>query len=143
MEPDFRHRFFLDKRPPLRWERAYFSGVGKHKVLKRGTTIVFYISGQQKGAVALARATFSDKLTTTQAILNLRRQGVLSEEEISQQANRQGELTVTTFDNLFLFPRSISFQSLRQMGCVGGANLITAQPLSHEALSAIVERAFG
>ena len=111
-------------------------------MLKRGTIIVFYISGQQKGAVALARATFSDKLTTTQAVLNLRRQGVLSEEEISQQANRQSELTATTFDNLFLFPRSISFQSLKQMGCVGRANLVTTQQLSHEAILAIVARTF-
>ena len=124
----------------LRWERAYFSGVGRHKVLKRGTIIVFYISGKRKAAVAVARATFSDRLTTTQAVLNLRRQGVLSEEQIAGHANREGELTATTFDNLLLFPKDIAYQDLKQMGCVGGANLVTAQRLSHEALSAIVAR---
>ena len=135
--------FLPGKEAALRLERAYFSGVGRHKVLERGAIIVFYISNKRKAAVALARATFSDKLTTTQALLNLRRQGVLSEEEISQKANKKDELTATTFDNLLLFPRSIPYQDLKHMECVGGANLVTAQRLSHESLLRIISGAFG
>ena len=135
--------FLPGKEAALRLERAYFSGVGRHNVIERGAIIVFYISYKRKAAVGLARATFSDKLTTTQAVLNLRRQGVLSEEEISQRGNRKGEVTATTFDNLLLFPRSIPYQDLKQMGCVGGANLVTAQRLSHESLLRVISEAFG
>lgn len=135
--------FLPGKEAALRLERAYFCRVGIQKMVKRGKVLVFYVSGRQKAAVAIARATFCDMVTKTQAALNLRRQGVLSEQEISQQANSNGELTAMTFDSLLLFPKRIPYQDLKQMGCVGGANLVTAQRLSHKALSAIVEGAFG
>ena len=137
---DSQTSFLPGKEAALRLERAYFCRVGTQRMVGRGTVLVFYVSGRQKAAVAIARATFCDKLTKTQAVLNLGRQGVLSEEEIGQRANSNGELTAMTFDNLFLFRRSIPYRDLKQMGCVGGANLVTAQRLSHEALSAIVER---
>ena len=128
------------KEAALRLERAYFCGVGMQKVVGRGTALVFYVSGRKKAAVALARATFCDKLTSTQAVLNLERQGVLSEEEIGALANPNSELTAMTFDNLLRFRRGISYGELKQMGCVGGANLVTAQRLSPEALLRIVAR---
>ena len=47
-----------------------------------------------------------------------------------------------TFDNLVSFPRSIVFQELKRMGCIGKANLVTMQKISHESLRRIIDRAF-
>ena len=125
----------------FRLERAYFLRAGRHALLPRGTLVVFYVSSPRSQAVALARVTFSDTLTKTQAVLNLSRQGVLTEDEIRRRANDRNQVTVFTFDNPFVFPHSVDFKHLRQ--CISGANLVTAERISHEALGLIVERAFG
>ncbi len=130
------------KEAAFRLERAYFSGVPKGSLPSRGTIIIFYVSRTRMEAVATARTTFSDTLTKTQAVLNLCRQGVLTEKEIHQKGNAKGEVSVFTFDNLILFPRSISYRELKQMGCIGGANLVTIQKLSHDSLCQIVDQAF-
>ena len=130
------------KEAALRLERAYFSGAGRHGLLSRGKIAVFYVSRKRKEAVAAARITFSGSLTKTQAVLNLGRQGVLTEQEIRQKANSKGEITVFTFDNVIVFPKPIAYRELKEMGCIGGANLVTAQEVSHESLCRIVERAF-
>lgn len=130
------------KEAALRLERAYFSGAGGHGLLSRGRIAVFYVSRKRKEAVAAARITFSGSLTKTQAVLNLGRQGVLTEQEIRQRANSRGEITAFTFDNGIIFPQCIAYRELKEMGCIGGANLVTAQELSHESLCRIVERAF-
>ena len=104
---------------------------------------MFYVSRKRSQAVALARVTFSETLTKTQAVLNLSRQGVLTEGEIQQRANDRNEITVFTFDNVLKFPKGIDFTKLKQMGCVGGANLVTAQEISDEALECIVSEGFG
>ena len=133
---------FPHKEAAFQLERAYFSGVGKGALPTRGTIVVFYISRPRKEAVAAARVTFSEMLTKTQAVLNLGRQGVLTEEEIHQKTNRKGEVAAFTFDNLISFPQSIAFRELKKMGCIDGANLVTIQRLSHESLRRIVDRAF-
>ena len=129
------------KEAALRLERAYFSG-GRSDLLTPGKLSVFYISRGRQEAVAAARITFSGNLTKTQAVLNLGRQGVLTEEEIHQTANSKGEVTAFTFDNVMTFSQYIAFPDLKEMGCVGPANLVTAEELSHDSLCRIVERAF-
>ena len=129
------------KEAVLRLERAYFSG-GRSDLLTPGKIAVFYISRGRQEAVAAARITFSGNLTKTQAVLNLGRQGVLTEEEIHQTANSKGEVTAFTFDNVVTFPQYIAYRNLKEMGCVGPANLVTAEELTHDSLCRIVERAF-
>ena len=129
------------KEAALRLERAYFSG-GRSDLLTPGKIAVFYISRRRQEAVAAARITFSGNLTKTQAVLNLGRQGVLTEEEIHQAANSKGEVTAFTFDNVMTFSRYLGYRELKGMGCVGPANLVTAEELSHDSLCRIVERAF-
>ena len=133
---------FPRKEATLRLERAYFSGARKGILPPHQAIVIFYISRTRKEAVAAARVTFSDTLTKTQAVLNLGRQGVLTEEEIRQKGNTKGEVSVFTFDNLVLFPRSIDFEELKRMGCIGGANLVTIQKLSYKSLRRIIARAF-
>lgn len=127
----------------LRLERAYFLGARRLTLLRRGTVVVFYISRSRSQAVALARVTFSDTLTKTQAVMNLSRQGVLTEEEIQSLTGDSNDVTVFTFDNILSFPRSIDFKKLQQMGCVGGANLRTIQRISDQELRRIIRYGFG
>ena len=103
------------KEAALRLERAYFSG-GRSDLLTPGKIAVFYISRGRQEAVAAARITFSGNLTKTQAVLNLGRQGVLTEEEIHQTANSKGEVTAFTFDNLVTFPNTSLTGILRKWG---------------------------
>ena len=131
------------KEAALRLERAYFSGGRGPGLLTPGKIAVFYISRGRQEAVASARITFSGNLTKTQAVLNLGRQGVLTEEEIHQTASSKGEVTAFTFDNVVTFPQYIAYRDLKEMGCVGPTNLVTAEELSHDSLCRIVERAFG
>ena len=129
------------KEATLRLERAYFSG-GRLDLLTPGKIAVFYISRGRQEAVAAARITFSGNMTKTQAVLNLGRQGVLTEEEIHQTASSKGEVTAFTFDNVMTFSQYIAYPDLKEMGCVGPANLVTAEELTHDSLCRIVERAF-
>ena len=126
----------------LRLERAYFLASRRHRLLPRGTVVVFYISHSRSQAVALARVTFSDTLTKAQAVMNLGRQGVLTESEIQSLGDRD-EVTVFTFDNLLTLPQSIDFKKLKQIGCVSGANLRTVQRISDEGLRRIIQIGFG
>jgi len=130
------------KEAALRLERAYFSGGRGLDLLTPAKIAVFYISRERQEAVAAARITFSGNLTKTQAALNLGRQGVLTEEEIQQTANSKGEVTAFTFDNVMTFSQYIAYPDLKEMGCVGPTNLVTAEELTHNSLCRIVERAF-
>ena len=132
-----------DKEAAFRLERAYFLAAGKHRLLPKGTIVVFYVSSPQSEAVALARVTFSDTLTKTQAVTKLGRQGVLSETDIDQKADLRGKIAAFTFDNLLKFQTNVSYQDLKRDGCVSGSNLVTAQRLTHRMLRLIVNRAFG
>lgn len=127
----------------FRLERAYFLKAGMHAFFPRGQLVVFYISHPRSQAVALARVTYSETLTKTQAMLRLIRQGVLSENEIDRRANDRNEITVFTFDNLVRFPQSIDFSRLKEMGCISDANLVTAEKISDVAVGRIVQEAFG
>ncbi len=138
-----RQRSFLPgKEAGLCLERAYFLAAGKHALLPRGMLVVFYVSRGRHEAVALARVTFSDTMTKTQATMNLGRQGVLTEDEIHQRVNSKNEIAAFTFDNLLVFRNAVDFQELKRIGSVSGSNLVTAQELPYWAVRDIVERAF-
>ena len=134
--------FLAQREVFLRLERAYFLAAGKHRRLPQGAIVVFYASGERRQAVAIARVTFSGTLTKKEAVLNLGRQGVLTEEEIQQKANQRDQVGAFTFDNLVVFPEGIPYWELRRLGCIDGANLVTVQRLPYDKLSLVAERAF-
>ena len=134
---------FSQNEAAFRLERAYFLKAGMHKRLCRGKIVVFYVSRPRHQAVALGRVTFSATLTTTRALLNMTRQGVLTEAEIQQRTNDRDEIAVFTFDNVLPFAHSVDFRKLKDMGCVDGANLVTAQAISGDSLGCIVGEGFG
>ena len=133
--------FLPQQEAELRLERAYFLAAGKHTLLPKGTIVVFYISRPRSEAIAFARVTFSDTMTKTQALMHLGR-GVLTENELDERINDKGKVAAFTFDNVLFFKKNISYRELKHAGCIGGANLITAQPLSHQKLRWIADRAF-
>lgn len=139
--PESQGSLLAKKETVLRLERAYFLAAGKHKLFPRGTIVVFYASQERREAVAMARVTFSDTLTKGQAALKLARQGVLTAEEIEQRASPEGEVASFTFDNLMVFRKGIPYRELKQLDCIGGANLVTAQELPYEKLRLVVDRA--
>ena len=134
--------FLAQREVVLRLERTYFLAAGRHRLFQRGTLVVFYASRERREAVAIARVTFSGTLTKIQAVLNLRRQGVLTEEEIDQKSNERDEIAAFTFDNLIIFRNAIPYRELKQLGCIEGANLVTAQKLPYDKLCRLAERAF-
>ena len=127
----------------LRLERAYFRKASMDNIVSRGTIIIFYVSGKRNCAVALARVTYCQTVTTTQAASNLVRQGVLSAEELRQRSDQSGRIAVVTFDNVLAFPKFVCCAELKTIACVGDANFVTAQPIPYDALCRIVEMAFG
>ena len=132
---------WADREAVLRLERAYFLAA-RHPLPPRGTIVVFYASRERSEAVAMARITFSGTLTKREAVLNLCRQGVLTEEEIEQRSNRRDEVGAFTFDNLVVFRNGIPYVELKRLGCIGGANLVTVQKLPYDKLRLLAERAF-
>lgn len=129
----------------LHVERAYFMKSQTRSLFSRGAIVLFYVSGANGGrqqAVGLGRVTFYGILTTAQAILMLSRQGVLEQEELERIAGAKGTVSVFTFDNFIPFDQSISYRELKAMGCIGGANLVTSQALTNDALGNIVAHGF-
>ena len=134
--------FLAEREAVLHLERAYFLAAGRHRLLPQGTLVVFYASRKRREAVAMARVTFSGTLKKGQAVLNLGRQGVLTAEEMQKRSNQRDEIGAFTFDNLVVFPNQVAYGELKTLGCIGGANLVSAQELPYDKLRLIVERAF-
>ena len=126
----------------LRLERAYFFRAGRHRMVSPGTIVVFYLSGTRMEAAAVARTTFSATLSTEEAVTTLRRQGVLSPDDIEARADSRGRVTAFTFDCLTGMPRSIPHSQLRQLKCVGPLNYVSPEAISHEQLLRIVSAGF-
>ena len=131
------------KESALYVERAYFMKPKLKKLFPVGGLVVFYVSGAKNGrkeAVGVGRITFYDTLTVTQALESLRRQGVYEEQELRATADDNGNVNVFTFDTYIEFPIPLSYEELKTMGCVGEANLVTAQMLTAQQLKSIIRR---
>ena len=49
------------------------------------------------------------------------------------------ELLVTSFDNLFVFPKQVPFRALREMGAADASNLVSAQLISGKLVNDILD----
>ena len=132
-----------DREAALRLERAYFFRAGRHGLLPRGTIVVFYLSEPRMEAAAVARATFSATLSKEEAVATLSRQGVLTSADIEARADAEGRVTAFTFDSLTGIPRPVSYSDLKRLDCVGPANYVAAEPISHDQLLRIVSAGLG
>ena len=130
----------------LRAERAYFYRPPGSRKLRAGSIVLFYVSGHKggnKAAVGIARATSIQRLSTSAAVTSLGRQGVLARDELAGISNSSDELMAVTFDNYFQFPNEVPFSTLRKIGCIGPANLVTSQAINANQLESVLLIAYG
>ena len=124
----------------LRRERVYVSSPRTVKQLKAGTPILFYESmgGSGRGCViAVARITESRIVTKMDALLKVLRRGVLDYHSLNKRSV-SSKVTETSFDNIFIFKTPVPLKRLRELGCVDGANLVSARAVSYERLIEVV-----
>jgi len=129
----------------LHIERAYFGSSSAIRNLRRGDLVVFYLSGVERGraeAVGIARVTSTDAASPVKLELELLRQGVLEQDDLGRMARKDGSVSYFTFDSFTCFPRAVPFRELKRLRCIGGANLVTTQPLLYDRLLAVCEHAW-
>jgi GNAT superfamily N-acetyltransferase len=130
----------------LRLEKAYFGTAGFEKTFTSLGLVIFYISGTNKGlkaAVGLARVTFAGKRPASGVKEELSRLGVLDADKLARLTDKTGNIALFTFDNFVRFPSMVTYQELKKMNCVSGANLVSSQKLNYEQLVKIVDAGFG
>lgn len=122
-------------------ERAYFRSSSRLSYFSKGELLLLYVSGKDsiQEVVGLGRITSSEKMTASDAGLNLKRQGVLSEEDLECIGGSKGVLHAFTFDNFNEFNNRVSFQEAKKLGAIGGANLTTVEKVEYKALKKVLE----
>jgi hypothetical protein len=103
---------------------------------------VFYESGHNNGrsaAVAVARVRETAKVSKREIASVLLRHGVLEADEI-ERLGKSSLVASTVFDSLIRFQRSVTLRSLREVGAIDGANLVTARRLTSTQINSIVEK---
>lgn len=129
----------------LHVEKAYFRNPRNATAFRRGKLVLFYLSGADGGSkevVGCARITFSEVLSVDEVNVGLARQGVLSHELLYTISDKNKRIHAFTFDNFNLFPRRISFKTLKSNKMISGANLVTAEKLSAKNLVQACEMGF-
>jgi GNAT superfamily N-acetyltransferase len=128
----------------VRLERAYFGRSGALVQLQRGDIVVFYVSGADGGraeAVGMARVTSRGSDSPVRLQLDLLRQGVLDQDDLNSMIGAEGSIGYFTFDSFLRFPNPPTYRRLREINCVGGANLVTTQHISYDRLLALLTSA--
>jgi hypothetical protein len=69
------------------------------------------------------------------------RHGVLDSDDLTELTASE-TVAVTTFDNVMPLERPVSFDRLRELGCVDSLNLVCARPLSYEQFGAVIKEGF-
>jgi GNAT superfamily N-acetyltransferase/predicted nucleic acid-binding protein len=125
-------------------ERVYFSSYRNLRVLPSNTALLFYESGGGGGrasAVAIARVLSTEVHSKKELSAERLRHGVLDSDELLE-LTASGSVAVTTFDSVIALDQPVRLDRLRRLGCVDGANLVSARQLSHDQLVAIVQEGF-
>jgi hypothetical protein len=78
---------------------------------------------------AVARVTRKYLMAKDSASRLLSEKAVLDDETVKNMG-RGAQVVVTEFEDLILLDRPVPLQHLRKLGCVDGANLVTARSLS-------------
>jgi hypothetical protein len=122
--------------------RTYFNTTRAARAMIRGSAIAFYESrsGGGRGAiVAIARIVDVTSIPVSSTPEALQRGAVVEDIEALTKSSR---VLATTFDNLLVLRKPVSFEMLRVIGCVTGANFVSATPISTKHLIAIVDAGY-
>ena len=133
------------KEASLYLEKAYFRKNQGSKNYKKGMPVVFYVSRtspDSKTAVGCGRITYSSAVTLDEAVSKLSRQGVLDRTELSTIADKNGLVHAFTYDNFNSFINRVSRKRLKEVGAIGGANLVTAEKLEFDKLNSLLMTGF-
>jgi hypothetical protein len=139
---NFRQGFLLTLPEAILFrERAYFSSPRTLSVLSPGKVLMFYESGKDKGqaaVIAVARIVSASLVSKDEVEPMVVRRGVLETNALSR-LSATGKIAATTFDNIMLMEQPVGLDRLRQIGCVDGANLVTARKISADHMLAILK----
>ncbi|HEY4359712.1 MAG TPA: GNAT family N-acetyltransferase [Bryobacteraceae bacterium] len=113
----------------VRGRRVYFCTPRALKSLEPGTILFFYESLKNEGRgaiVACGRSVETFIKEKPQIASHLRAQGVLGDNQL-QRVSQQVSVGVLVFDSVMKFYNSVGLAKARELGCVDGRNLVTAQ----------------
>lgn len=125
-------------------EKAYFRSTSKASMFKKGGLVAFYVSGTKsiQEIIGFARITYSDVVSLDEAIIKLRRQGVLSRDELAKFSDKNGNIHVFTFDNYLEFDRRLSFSKAKAMGLISNAQLVSPEKIDLQQLKLLIGEVF-
>ncbi len=129
----------------LRIEKAYFKKPRNRNLFERGMIIIFYVSGQDMGAmkaIGAARVTSNAVLSAKEAAAQYQRQGVLPESTLRGMADSAGSIQVITFDNFSRFTTPLTYSQLKETQGLGKANFITAERIEADVLADLLKMGF-
>jgi hypothetical protein len=118
--------------------RTYFNTTRAARVMIRGSAIAFYESqgsGGRGAIVAIGRIVDVTSVPADNMPEILQRGGVIEDVEAISKSSR---VLATTFDNLVILRKPVSFKMLRQIGCVTATNFVSATPITAKHLAAII-----
>jgi hypothetical protein len=119
--------------------QTYFNTTRAVRAMIRGAAIIFYESakgGGQGAIVALGRIVDVTSVPVQNVPEALQRSAVVEDPGALTSSNR---VLATTFDNLIALRNPVNLRKLRQIGCVTGANFVSATPISATQLKEIVD----
>ncbi len=134
--------FALSEDALLRLEKAYFHKPKNTKMFSEGMPIAFYESGSGRGVIGCARITSIKVVSIDNALKMYRKQGVLDQNALAKQADKNGNVQVITFDNFKVFTYPVSFKRLQEIGCAK-ASLIGPEKLPYSQLFSILHEGMG
>jgi predicted nucleic acid-binding protein len=118
--------------------RTYFNTTRAARVMIRGSAILFYesqSSGGRGAIVAIGRIVDVTSVPVDNTPEALQRGGVVEDMEALTKSDR---MLATTFDNLLILPKTVSFSALRRIGCVTGTNFVSATSITAKHLAEII-----
>lgn len=121
-------------------ERTYISAKKNARLLRKGAVIVFYESGRGNGracAIAVGRVLHSAIIGKQELAATENRHIVLGPEQIGE-ITKYEDAAATTFDNVIEFRIPVPLNTLRTIGCIDGANLVSAKNITQKQLASIV-----
>lgn len=122
--------------------RTYFNTIRAARDMIRGSVIAFYESSKKGGrgaVVAVGRIVEVTSVPVEDVPEFAQRAAVVDDPKRLTRSNR---VLVTQFDNLIALKSPVKFKTLKDFGCVGKSNLISATKITSGQLEKIVKAGF-
>ena len=119
--------------------RSYANTPRAEKIMRPELPILFYessSSGGVGGIVAVARIVYAQKWNKSDVPDELTRRLVVNKLDDLYAGN---EVLLTSFENLFVLRKPVSFDLLNDIGAVDGANFVTAKQVSGRTVTMILD----